>query len=218
MLILKIFKLLSLLISFHSIVLVAQLKDQYFLKTDFGLSSMRIRPAGAMGPRFGYALGLELLRRDESSTVLLNPSFCYVKTGYSIYVANDANQKVIVRYFRLDMPILYDATPGEVNQKIFLGGGPFLATAVGGYYTDPSGRKKLHFGNGGSANRKILDGGVVLKVAATNVSPLKANIGLQYDFGLFNLIPSKIRTGLSAVRSRNVYLSISFPIFFERGF
>lgn len=193
----------------------AQIK--YFFKTDIGLSSMRYRPAIAKGGRFGYALGAEALMTLKSSSVKLssldfNPSLSFVKTAYSIYVANAANSNIVAKYLRADLPVMQCLYAGGPSHEYYIGAGPFLALPVGGHFTEKSTRYKMRYGNTSASNRRGHDVGMVFKLSMTHFLNTNIRFSLQYNYGILNLVPKYYNPNNIKIRSSNFYLSFAFPI------
>lgn len=190
---------------------------QYFFKTDIGLSSMRYRPAIARGGRFGYALGAEALttlksRSDKLKLVVFNPSITFVKTAYSIYVANAANSNIVAKYLRADLPFMQCIYAGGPSHEYYFGAGPFLALPMGGHFTEQSTRHKMRYGNTLAANRKGHDLGLVFKLAMTHFANTNIRFSLQYNYGIINLVPKYYNPNNIKIRSSNFYFSFAFPI------
>jgi hypothetical protein len=199
---------------FQSNIIDAQ---KVFIKTDIGLSSLRYRPAIAMGGRFGYGLGIETVLNLKSESnkfqyLTFNPSLSFVKTAYSIYVANAANSNIVANYMRLDLPLMQTLIADRPGHEFFLGAGPYLALPVGGHFTSQSTRYKMRYGNTSASNRRGNDVGLVFKLSATHFLNTDIRCSLQYNYGLNNLVPKYYNPNDIRIRSRNIYLSFAFPL------
>ena len=207
---------------FSILFLLAQInaskaQTKLFVKTDMGLSSMRYRPAIAMGGRFGYGLGIETVLSLKSVSnkfqyLTFNPSLSFVKTAYSLYVANAANSNVVAKYMRLDLPLMQTLIADRPGREFFLGAGPYLALPVGGHFTEASTRYKMRYGNTSASNRRGNDMGLVFKLTATHFLNTDIRCSLQYNYGLNNLVPKYYNPNDIRIRSRNIYLSFAFPL------
>ena len=195
----------------------SEAQTKLFIKTDVGLSSLRYRPAIAMGGRFGYGLGIETILNLKSESnkfqyLSFNPSLSFVKTAYSIYVANAANSNVVAKYMRLDLPLMQTLIADRPGQEIYLGAGPYLALPIGGHFTEASTRYKMLYGNTSASNRRGNDVGLVFKLTTTHFLNTDIRCSLQYNYGLNNLVPKYYNPNDIRIRSRNIYLSFSFPL------
>jgi len=191
--------------------------QKIFIKTDIGLSSMRYRPSVAMGGRFGYGLGIETVLNLKSEGnkfqyLTFNPSLSFVKTAYSIYVANAANSNVVAKYMRLDLPLMQTLIADRPGREFFLGAGPYLALPVGGHFTEASTRYKMRYGNTSASNRRGNDLGLVFKLSTTHFANTDIRFSVQYNYGLLNLVPKFYNPNDIRIRSRNIYLSFAFPL------
>ena len=207
---------------FSILFLLAQInaskaQTKLFVKTDVGLSSMRYRPAIPMGGRFGYGLGVETLmtlksRSDKLKLIVFNPSLSFVKTAYSLYVANAANSNVVAKYLRLDLPLMQCLYAGGPAHEYYIGAGPFIGLPVGGHFTSQSTRYKMRYGNTSASNRRGNDVGLVFKLSVTHFLNTDIRCSLQYNYGLNNLVPKYYNPNDIRIRSRNIYLSFAFPL------
>lgn len=76
--------------------------------------------------------------------------------------ANDPNGNASYRLSYLELPVLLLAKARLGTGHLFLGGGPFVAVAIGGKYDYGSGSQDLTFGDGAGANFRRIDGGVLV--------------------------------------------------------
>ena len=198
-------------------ITASQAQTTLFVKTDIGLSSMRYRPAIAMGGRFGYGLGIETVLSLKSVSnkfqyLTFNPSLSFVKTAYSLYVANAANSNVVAKYLRLDLPLMQCLYAGGPAHEYYIGAGPFIGLPVGGHFTSQSTRYKMRYGNTSASNRRGNDVGLVFKLSVTHFLNTDIRCSLQYNYGLNNLVPKYYNPNDIRIRSRNIYLSFAFPL------
>ena len=204
------FQLLLLLLGIHLFV-NAQKHSPVYIKGDIGLSNVKTNSAkGTMELAFG--IGLEsyaAIIKDDEYNISLNPVLSYLKTGYELTTGG----KVIVHYINLALPLAFVVNPPGSGEDVGLafGVGPFIGYAVSGKFntlsTDPY--KKMSFGNGTADNRKTIDAGAVLK---SSIRLSKVNLGMQYNWGLTNLIPKDRITNGSYIKSRNFLIYLSFAL------
>jgi hypothetical protein len=189
----------------------AQKHSPVYIKGDFGLSNVKTNSAkGTM--EFAFGIGVEsytAIIKNEEYNISINPVLSYLKTGYELTTGG----KVIVNYINLALPLAFVVNPPGAGESIGLafGAGPFVGYAVSGKFNtlsiDPY--KKMSFGNGIADNRKSLDAGVVLK---SSIRLSKANLGIQYNWGLTNLIPKDRIANGSYIKSRNFLFYLSFAL------
>ena len=204
------FQLLILFVCVH-VFAYAQKHNPVYIKGDFGLSSVKTN-SGKGSMELAFGIGLEsytAIIKEDDYDISFNPVLSYLKTGYELTTGG----KVIVNYINLALPLSFVVNPPGSGESIGLafGAGPFVAYAVSGKFntlsTDPY--KKMSFGNGTADNRKSVDAGIVLK---SSIRLSKVNLGMQYNWGLTNLIPKDRIANGSYIKSRNFLFYLSFAL------
>jgi hypothetical protein len=189
-------------------------ENPIYLKADFGSSNVKTNGGKGNGD-FAFGIGLESyvgikIKKLKNATLALNPVVSYLKTGYETTVGG----KVIVNYINVAVPVSFVVNPpnGGEEMGIAFGAGPFVGVAASGKFkvltTDAF--KKMSFGNGLADNRKTIDAGITLK---SSVRVQKLNMGLQYNIGLANIIPSDRIANGTYIRSKNFLFYASYAIF-----
>ncbi|GAB2838820.1 hypothetical protein [Ferruginibacter profundus] len=189
--------------------ITAQKNNPVYIKADVGLSNVKTS-SGKGSMEFALGIGLEsyvAVKKSSDFDLSLNPVLSYLKTGYE----QTAGGKVIVNYINLAMPLEFVVNPPRSGESIGIafGAGPFVGYAVSGKFNLLSGDpyKKMSFGNGIADNRKSIDAGITLK---SSIRLSKINMGMQYNWGLTNLVPQDRISNGSYIKSRNFLFYLSF--------
>lgn len=187
-------------------------QHQLYLRGDFGASNVKANGSKGNGD-FAFGLGVETFfgigKHDVESQVGLNPNLSYLGTGYETTVGG----KVRVNYLSLAMPIIWSINGYGTNKEVGLIGGigPFVNYAVGGKFRNLSTEayRKMSFGDGKADNRRSSDAGLAIK---GGLRAGAAYLGMQYNFGLANVIPKDRVTNDAYLHTRNFLFYLSVPL------
>ncbi|MFZ4058083.1 MAG: hypothetical protein ACOYKE_08075 [Ferruginibacter sp.] len=190
----------------------AQVNTPIVLRVDYGFSNVRTqsgRGTGAAALGLGIEGFLKLKSTKMGAAITLNPHLSYLGTGYEASSGGD----VRVKYLSLNMPISY--VSGNINNysgmAVIIGVGPFVSVATSGKFQVAQGDafKKMSFGNSSSDNRKTLDAGWVLK---TGFKMKKTYFGMQFNYGLSNVIPADRISNGNYIKTRNILFYLGYQI------
>jgi hypothetical protein len=155
----------------------------------------------------GLKAGL-ILDGQVSRNIWFQPGLFYVMKGYRSNIGpNEASVKA--NYLELPLNFLYK-TGGRGAGRFFIGGGPYVAAAIGGKIEDRAGRDyDLDFGDNINDDLRRLDAG--LNITTGYEFPRGVFIRTNAGFGLVNIAPDNAND----TRIRNWGLGVSLGYFLQ---
>ncbi len=206
----KVLFAVTFLLLVNTMLLQAQKKVPFFVKTSIGASNIKANS----GSLISYSLGIETYlstKEKKRKSFSLNPSLEYLSVGY--IPENSSNVlKVRVNYATLALPILYnyDVSGNGTDMFLFFGVGPYIGFATSGKYEGFNNDKvAMKFGDAITDNRKKTDAGLVIK---TGFRVEKICISAQYNMGLTNVVPGERTATNPSIKTKNIAVQISFHI------